>query len=141
NMTHNYLKYCDSKAVIFKVPDGGIDLQEKCENISYVMQLKHTINPERYPITGEQIYSFYGDYTLTYRDSNFIGIFLTNGRYSNNAELEAKKCHKKIYLCTIENLYSTLFNINEKNIKKKDNEINDNDIIIENRNITNYSFS
>ncbi|CAG8449336.1 8825_t:CDS:2 [Cetraspora pellucida] len=128
-----------SDVFISEVPDGGIDIRGKYENVCYVMQLKHTVNPEKYPVTPEQIRSFYGAYSKYYNGTQYIGIFLTNGRYTNDAILaEGKNCNDKIYLCTHENLYSVLKQIN--NLYINNDNSNNNNIMIENTDINNFSF-
>ncbi|CAG8835884.1 23500_t:CDS:1, partial [Cetraspora pellucida] len=55
NITLNYLKSLgSSNTVIITVPDYGIDIQGNFKNVSFIMQLKYTINPEDYPVKPDK---------------------------------------------------------------------------------------
>ncbi|CAG8741583.1 4587_t:CDS:2, partial [Cetraspora pellucida] len=84
-MTCNFLKYIGSDATIRKVPDGGIDIHGKFGNVYYVMQLKYHYDTKKYSVNVEDVRSFYGSYSHYYGETQYIGIFLTNSKYTKDA--------------------------------------------------------
>ncbi|CAG8839008.1 1400_t:CDS:1, partial [Cetraspora pellucida] len=79
-------------------------------------------------------------YGMNYDGTNFVGIFLTNGRYTEAAFAEVKNYENKLFLCNIDNLYDTLIRIiKNNNNNNSDSNDNNNLITIENTNINNYS--
>ncbi|CAG8791409.1 13442_t:CDS:2, partial [Cetraspora pellucida] len=125
-----------SNTVIITVPDCGIDIQGNFKNISFIMQLKYTINPEDYPVKPDKVREFRGVYFdrvnalygMNYNGTNFVGIFLTNGRYTEAAFAEVKNYENKIFLC-VEKQVVTIKDSNRYSPYKRINNDTNNDII------------
>ncbi|CAG8738209.1 14984_t:CDS:2, partial [Cetraspora pellucida] len=111
-MTCNFLNYIGADATIRKVPD----------------------------IPVGDVRSFFGLYFHYYEKTQYIGIFLTNSGYTENAiHEEAENYNGKIFLTTHKHLYDLLNKLNDKFNNSNNNNNNDNMTIV-NNNINNFTF-
>ncbi|CAG8778373.1 7571_t:CDS:1, partial [Cetraspora pellucida] len=84
-MTRNFLERIDMNASIREVPDGGVDLQGKFRSLNFIMQLKYHYDNNHKVDVGD-IRGFCDVYSNSFNYPNYVGIFLTNSRYTEPAE-------------------------------------------------------
>ncbi|CAG8783494.1 8803_t:CDS:2, partial [Cetraspora pellucida] len=138
-MLANFLNNIGGTVSIREVPDGGIDMNGKFFNVRYEMQAKYHIDPKKHPVDVGDIRKFHGSFQRAHRNNTeYVGIFVTNSRYTSKAISEEAQTYNKIYLYTHKDLYDLLVELNDKIIKN----INNNGIItFENIDITNFSLN
>ncbi|CAG8725065.1 12162_t:CDS:1 [Dentiscutata heterogama] len=127
NNVRNFLVHIGCTTSITKVPDNGFDITTTFDKINVVFQLKyHYISEKKVvSINVSQIREFVGAFETRYKNSDFYGIFLTNSGIQYSSECQIfKNSHPRIFLCTIDNLFQCLYNINRKHITNDTNTFN-----------------
>ena len=108
-MTLNYLNKIGYISSIRKVPDSGIDIEAKYQNVSFIMQLKYN-RDSNYNIGSGEIDKFYRAYCKYFKNTDFVSIFLMNGGYTLPAKRTAENCDGKIF-CIHLKIYIKSFKI------------------------------
>jgi restriction endonuclease Mrr len=90
--------------VFTPIGDGGIDLFGNYKLMNYIMQVKN--KGEKYHVGPSDIREFSA--VLSKQPEGTVGFFVTNTKYSINAQNEAQNSKQKIFLRTVDNVISQI---------------------------------